>query len=461
MATTPNLQTVLTNEFNSGAEKFKESSWVARLAISLTGMAARADIENIDATTGLVKSGPNIGLTARQVVEGALGQLAVLEANYDPDNRFVRLKEQARNPGALPLGQSVDTLSADLPAKADEIRGAAKSGLIDGFVTSSRNFATLDADLAALQGAGKIDASLLGEVRTQAATKVQEKVKGIMERFDNGEIETLRDLEDIYNAEQNPEVQALLNARIVEIRRTQDIFNAPGVGSATDRVINNALSGLNPPMRTIYRNMLTTAQNQMTLETTAMNSKIAAEQAEVLANTPAGLEIFSRRVMNIVRYAGPAVLVSLLIAGAGAGTGALIGGLAGGSVAAAVPGVWWGLGVGGGVGILGGISAYSESGGLKDWRSINALQPAAQAAIDAAAAKAGSYIAGNELKNLDYIRLLTEVAANGETIRRGLRDPQEVEKLRKVMRINAGLGDEESQGSISKALTAVLNSQFS
>jgi len=457
VAPTPNtLGTLVSTEFNTGADKFKETSWVAKLAISLTGMAARADIENIDPVTGLVKSGPNTGRTARQVVEGALGTLATLEANYDPTNKLVRLKQQARNPGALAAGQSVDTLVASDPANADTIRGEAKNGLVDSFLTSARNFATLDADLVALQGGGKIDAALQGEIRTQAAIKVQEKVKGIMDRFNNGEIPTLQELEEVYNAETNPEVQTLLHTRIQEIRRTQDIFNAPGAGTATDRVINNALGGLNPPMRNIYRNILTASQTQMGLEQAAVTAKINKEQLEAEANNPNNLEIFAKRISNIVRFGGPALLVGLLVAGAGAGTGALISVGAGTAVGA---GAWWGLGVGGGLGILGGIVRYSESGGLKDWRGLNTLHAATQSAIAEAQAKSSKYLVGSQMKELDYLKLLTEVAARGEMNRRGLRDTSQFEKLKKLMEINAGLGD--NGAGLSQALNTVLTSQFS
>jgi len=433
------------------AQKVAEKDWAAGFRVSMTGIQARMDLEDVDPVTKLVRHGPNAGRSGNEVLTDAATALGTLQ--NEVDTRVSRAVTEARDPGALGAGITLDTLTMRVPEKTKEIKDAAIDGLAEGFIGSNRDLATFNADLDTLVLNGKIDRQTANEAVMKANEKMAKKVNDKIVAYEKGEVKTLEELETFRDSMVNPELQNTLTTRINQYHHSQEIFRAPGVGTLTNRVINESLGTMNPPLRNIYRNVLTAAEHQLALEDTASNSEIIAQRAEVAAKSPDAWERFLNRTRNIIHYGGPALLIALMVAGIGAGTGAV---LASSSVAGAS--ALAGLGIGAGIGAtVGGIS-WIMGGGYQEWRKLDAAEARSQADMDKFESKAGQLRMNNETKQLDYLGLLAEVATRGEGIGRNLRTEDDYKKLRTELMIGSGLGPKREE--LNAAISTVFNSQF-
>jgi hypothetical protein len=433
------------------AKEAAKTDWAAGFRVSMVGIQAKMDLEDLDTVTKLVLHGPNAGRAGNDVLDDAITSLITIQDEVK--NRDVRTVIQARDPGALPVGVTLETLKMRAPGKDADIKKAAVEGLSEDFLGSNRDLPTFNADLDGLVFAGKIDRQTANEAVMKANEQMVAKVKDATTKYESGEVKTLEELERLRDSMVNPELQQALTERINQYRHSREIFSAPGMGTLTNRVINESLGTMNPPLRNIYRNVLTAAENQLALEDIASNSEIAAQRAETIAKTPDAWEHFLNRTRNIIHYGGPALLIALVVAGIGTGVGAAMAssGVAGASALA-------GLGIGAGVGAAAGGINWIMSGGYREWRKLDAAEARSQADLDKFESKAGQLRMNNETKQLDYLGLLAEVATRGEGIGRNLRTKEDYEKLRSELMIGSGLGPKREE--LNAAISTVFNSQF-
>jgi len=426
------------------SKEVTKKSWVAGLMISMIGIRGKMDLDNVDPNTGLVTLGANVGATAEDIVNDAVTEISRMQDEYDPDKKAAKLKMQARSPWNLPAGQTLDTLKATDPTKATEIQEAAVDGLVDNFIGSTHTFAQED---AFLNGLGpRIDIATATRAKEKSMLEINRKVAEITTKYEKGEITSIDELITLRDQTINPELKSSIDTKIQEYTRAKDLFTSPAGGNLTTAVLNQALTSMTPPLQNIYRNIITQAETQLTRATTASLAEIAAQRAETAANNPDANDIDMSYFKNIIRYAGPAVLIALLCTGAGAGIGA----------AAGAAGI--GAGIGGSVGVLAGGINWTFSGGYKEWRKIDAMHARSIAEVSKFEERAAEIRGKNSLKQLDFVDLLTEAATRGEAISRGLRTEEQFKNLRKEIGSYTGSG--VNRADLDKSIQNIFNTQF-
>lgn len=426
------------------SKEVTKKSWVAGLMISMIGIRGKMDLDNVDPNTGLVTVGTNAGATSEDIVNDAVTEISRMQDEYDPDKKVAKLKMQARSPWTLPAGQTLDTLKLTDPTRAVEIQEAAVDGLVDNFLGSTHTFAQEDIFLTGL--GPKIDAGIAARAKEKSMVEINKKVLDITTKYEKGEITSIDELLTLRDQTINPELKSSIDIKIQEYTRAKDLFTSPAGGNLTTAVINQSLSSMTPPLQNIYRNIITQAKTQLTRATTASLAEIVAQRAETVANNPNANEIDMRYFKNIIRYAGPAVLIALLCTGAGAGIGA----------AAGAAGI--GAGIGGSVGVLAGGISWTFSGGYKEWRKIDAMHARSIAEVTKFEERAGEIRGKNSLKQLDFVDLLTEAATRGEAISRGLRTEEQFKNLRKEIGSYTGSGINRTD--LDKSIQNIFNTQF-
>ena len=95
------------------AQKVAEKDWAAGFRVSMTGIQARMDLEDVDPVTKLVRHGPNAGRSGNEVLTDAATALGTLQ--NEVDTRVSRAVTEARDPGALGAGITLDTLTMRVP----------------------------------------------------------------------------------------------------------------------------------------------------------------------------------------------------------------------------------------------------------------------------------------------------------------------------------------------------------
>ncbi len=348
----------------------------------------------------------------------------------EPDGRTVASKMEARRLAENPIAGDINDIITNHPAKQVEIETAAIEAYADKYLSSPiYTRAIWNTELAA---GTNINADLKNKIQERINTSVQKEVDDLLADYNKGTIESLDALRTKIDAIQNLEVKDRLNIEFGKIEDRREIFRTTGANLATS-VISHALDGMSPPMKGIYIEMIQRAKDLSDAQTRYAEASAAADVATAKSEEVTNLEIFGKKVGNLIKYGGPALLVALLFTGAGVGAGALIsnvtlGMLVGGAAL-------------GSVGILAGIANYQERGGLKSWRAIDALKSTSNAALQKAEVAAKTKLSKNANSKADYLGFLIEIATRGEAAKTGrILSQEQFDTIKKQIELSTGLG---------------------